>query len=68
MHFPEISQRWIVKRMKIDSQGLPLQPAEERVIDFDEAVIRLDEDWTKHEASTVIWAGKDIQNLKLSVP
>jgi glutamate synthase (NADPH/NADH) small chain len=37
-------------RMKIESYGLPLRPAQERVKDFDEALIRLDEEWAKHEA------------------
>ena len=35
-------------RMKIESRGLPLRPAEERVMDFDEAIIRLDEEWAKY--------------------
>jgi glutamate synthase (NADPH/NADH) small chain len=41
-------------RMKLTSHGLPLRPAEERVMDFDEAIIRLDEDWAKFEASRCI--------------
>ncbi|MBN2387562.1 MAG: NAD(P)-dependent oxidoreductase [Anaerolineales bacterium] len=38
-------------RMQIESRGLPVRPPEERVRDFDEAIIRLDEDWAVHEAS-----------------
>ena len=41
-------------RMKIKSLGLPLRAANERVMDFDEAIIRLDEDWAKYEASRCI--------------
>lgn len=41
-------------RMNIKSRGLPLRPADERVMDFDEAIIRLDEDWAKYEASRCI--------------
>jgi ferredoxin len=36
--------------MKIESLGLPLRPPQERVKDFDEAIIRLDEEWAMHEA------------------
>lgn len=42
------------KRMQIKSYGIPLRPAEERVRDFDEAIIRVDEDWAEHEASRCI--------------
>ncbi|MFN2128212.1 MAG: hypothetical protein ACK2TU_10175, partial [Anaerolineales bacterium] len=42
------------KRMKLESDGLPLRPASERVLDFDEAIIRLDEEWAIHEASRCI--------------
>jgi glutamate synthase (NADPH/NADH) small chain len=38
-------------RMKLQSQGLALRPAEERVKDFDEVIIRIDEDWAMYEAS-----------------
>ena len=41
-------------RMKIESRGLRLRPAEERIRDFDEAIIRLDEEWAQHEASRCI--------------
>jgi glutamate synthase (NADPH/NADH) small chain len=41
-------------RMKLQSRGLPLRPAEERIQDFDEAIIRIDEDWAMHEASRCI--------------
>ncbi|MFN2145036.1 MAG: FAD-dependent oxidoreductase [Anaerolineales bacterium] len=41
-------------RMKLESRGLPLRPAEERVHDFDEAIIRVDEDWAINEASRCI--------------
>ncbi|HBY07091.1 MAG TPA: dihydropyrimidine dehydrogenase [Chloroflexi bacterium] len=41
-------------RMKLESRGLPLRPATERVRDFDEAIIRLDEEWAKYEASRCI--------------
>lgn len=37
-------------RMKIESGGLPIRPAHERINDFDETIIRLDEDWAKKEA------------------
>ncbi len=40
--------------MRLDSHGLPLRPPEERVRDFDEAIIRLDEEWAKYEASRCI--------------
>lgn len=42
------------ERMKLQSKGLPLRPAEERIKDFDEAVIRIDEDWAVYEASRCI--------------
>lgn len=41
-------------RMNIKSRGLPLRPANERVMDFDEIIIRLDEDWAKYEAGRCI--------------
>ena len=41
-------------RMKLKSKGLPLRPAEERILDFDEAIIRIDEEWAVHEASRCI--------------
>jgi glutamate synthase (NADPH) small chain len=41
-------------RMKLESNGLPLRPAGERIKDFDEAIIRLDEDWAKSEAKRCI--------------
>jgi glutamate synthase (NADPH/NADH) small chain len=42
------------ERMKIESLGLPVRVANERKKDFDEAIIRLDEDWAIHEASRCI--------------
>ncbi|MBC8508273.1 MAG: hypothetical protein H8D34_25740 [Chloroflexi bacterium] len=42
------------ERMKIESRGLPVRPADERVMDFDEAIIRLDKEWAVHEASRCI--------------
>jgi glutamate synthase (NADPH/NADH) small chain len=42
------------ERMKIESYGLPLRPSSERLLDFDEAVVRQDEDWAIHEASRCI--------------
>ena len=42
------------ERMAINSLGLPLRPADERVMDFDEAVISLDNEWAIHEASRCI--------------
>jgi glutamate synthase (NADPH/NADH) small chain len=41
-------------RMNIKSRGLPLRPADQRVLDFDEAIIRLDEEWAIHEATRCI--------------
>ena len=41
-------------RMKTKSHGLPFRPAIDRVKDFDEAIIRLDEEWAKYEASRCI--------------
>jgi glutamate synthase (NADPH/NADH) small chain len=41
-------------RMAIPSHGLLLRPATERVKDFDEAIIRIDEEWAKYEASRCI--------------
>jgi glutamate synthase (NADPH/NADH) small chain len=41
-------------RMKLESGGLPLRPAAERITDFDEAIIRLDEEWAKSEAQRCI--------------
>ncbi len=41
-------------RMKLESKGLPLRPVEERIQDFDEAIIRIDEDWAMYEASRCI--------------
>jgi glutamate synthase (NADPH/NADH) small chain len=40
--------------MQIDSRGLPLRPSSERIKDFDEAIIRLDEEWAVYEASRCI--------------
>lgn len=42
------------ERMKLESSGLPLRPAAERENDFDEAIIRLDEDWAVQEATRCI--------------
>ena len=42
------------ERMQIKSRGLLLRPAEERARDFDEAIIRIDEDWAMHEAARCI--------------
>jgi glutamate synthase (NADPH/NADH) small chain len=41
-------------RMKIESRGLPLRPAKERVRDFDEPITRLDDEWAIHEATRCI--------------
>lgn len=41
-------------RMAIESRGLPLRPARERLLDFDEVVIRLDEEWAMYEAERCI--------------
>lgn len=41
-------------RMQIESHGLPLHPSDERTKDFDEAIVRVDEDWAMHEATRCI--------------
>ena len=41
-------------RMKIESRGLPLRPANERIRDFDEAIIRLDDEWAVYESTRCI--------------
>jgi glutamate synthase (NADPH/NADH) small chain len=41
-------------RMQLEARGLPLRPAAERIKDFDEAIIRLDEQWAKSEATRCI--------------
>ena len=41
-------------RMKIESRGLPLRPADERIRDFDEAIIRLDDEWAMFESTRCI--------------
>ena len=41
-------------RMAISSRGLPLRPATERVKDWDEAIIRIDEEWAVCEATRCI--------------
>jgi len=41
-------------RMAIPSHGLLLRPAAERVKDWDEAIIRIDEEWAKYEATRCI--------------
>ena len=41
-------------RMKIESHGLPLRPADERIRDFDEAIVRLDDEWALYEATRCI--------------
>src|SRR4030042_613741 len=41
-------------RMALESRGLPLRPAQERLNDFDEVVMRLDEDWAVYEAQRCI--------------
>jgi glutamate synthase (NADPH/NADH) small chain len=41
-------------RMAIQSLGIPLRPAAERVKDWDEAIIRVDEEWAMHEATRCI--------------
>jgi glutamate synthase (NADPH/NADH) small chain len=41
-------------RMALDSHGLPLRPAHQRLLDFDEAIMRLDEDWAMYEAQRCI--------------
>lgn len=42
------------ERMALESHGLPLRNAAERILDFDEVVMRLDEEWAKHEAERCI--------------
>lgn len=42
------------ERMQIKSHGIPVRSALERVRDFDEAIIRVDEEWAVHEASRCI--------------
>jgi len=42
------------ERMALQSYGMPLRPATERTRDFDEAIIRLDDDWAVHEAKRCI--------------
>ncbi len=42
------------ERMAIISHGLPLRPAEERINDFDEAIVRVDDEWARFEASRCI--------------
>jgi glutamate synthase (NADPH/NADH) small chain len=41
-------------RMAIPSRGLLLRPANERVRDWDEAIIRIDEEWARYEATRCI--------------
>jgi glutamate synthase (NADPH/NADH) small chain len=41
-------------RMAIPSKGIPVRPAAERVKDWDEAIIRVDEEWAMHEATRCI--------------
>src|SRR5512139_1062239 len=41
-------------RMAIPSHGLTVRPADERVKDWDEAIIRIDEEWAKYEATRCI--------------
>jgi glutamate synthase (NADPH/NADH) small chain len=40
--------------MALESHGLPLRPTRERLLDFDEVVIRLDEEWAMDEARRCI--------------
>lgn len=42
------------ERMALVSQGLPLRPTDERNHDFDEAIIRLNEEWAIYEAQRCI--------------
>ncbi len=42
------------ERMAFESRGLPLRPAQERILDFDEVVMRLDEEWAVYEATRCI--------------
>jgi glutamate synthase (NADPH) small chain len=41
-------------RMSLESRGLPMRSACERLQDFDEAIIRLDEEWAVYEAQRCI--------------
>lgn len=41
-------------RMALESRGLPLRPANERILDFDEVVVRLDDEWAVNEAQRCI--------------
>jgi len=41
-------------RMALESNGLPLRPASERIRDFDEAIIRVDEEWAMFESQRCI--------------
>jgi len=41
-------------RMALESRGLPLRPSTERILDFDEVVMRLDEEWAMYEAERCI--------------
>ncbi len=41
-------------RMALDSRGLPLRPADTRILDFDEVVLRLDDEWAMYEAQRCI--------------
>ena len=41
-------------RMQLESRGLPLRPTNERNHDFDEAVIRLNEEWAVYESQRCI--------------
>ena len=41
-------------RMALESRGLPLRPASERLQDFDEVVMRVDEEWAVYEAQRCI--------------
>lgn len=42
------------ERMALQSRGLPLRPAAERIHDFEEVIIRVDEEWAKAEAARCI--------------
>ncbi len=42
------------QRMLLESRGLPLRQAKERVEDFDEVIMRVDEDWAVQEATRCI--------------
>ena len=41
-------------RMALESRGLPLRDPKERILDFDEVVIRLEEEWAVYEATRCI--------------